>query len=500
MKNKRIKKYFYICFLVIMVLITILSFSKIKVSGKTNYTYTRQGDTVWFGYYPQTKATDEELAKMSANPDENGFYSSGKDKFIKVTNANPKEHYETASSTYIPFNDETEPVYGATYYFKMEAIEWMVMVDDSENDVIKLVSRYYLDCHAWLTEYAKRDAWWDYVNTKEGVPEGTPANGWRYSELRSWLNDGFLNFAFSESERESIYLFSNKNTIDYRENDESTITNDYVAVGNRSDYDSAGNNGRPTDYAIVKGATWCYNKDHIYYYVNASFPNFGNDTIRLYRHDEHEKCTSVDSIEALRPIIYIKRSDAKVIATETQKEEKSHNVMLILGIISLIVGGVLALPMMYITYNKQKNSQTNYGVDYRLEKKEACIITSGLVIFICGIVLLILQFALFGGFGSAKLKAGIYIQDFEMASSGNAVQVGKTAYRLNSDGTYNYTGYYDGDGTVWDNGGTWSQSGSTVTFVANGNPMTPAGTKITAKVMDGGKSFGDSYTKYKLIN
>ena len=108
----------------------------------TKTTMTRQGDSVWFGYYPQTKATDDELSKMSATPDENGYFTSGKNKFVKVTSADPKFHSETADTNYIPFDDETQPVPGTTYYFKLEPIEWNVMVDDEGNNTVKLVSKY----------------------------------------------------------------------------------------------------------------------------------------------------------------------------------------------------------------------------------------------------------------------------------------------------------------------------------------------------------------------
>ena len=61
----------------------ILSLTATEVaSAAAKTTYTRQGDTVWFGYYPQTKATDEEVAKMSSSPDADGYYTSGNDKFV----------------------------------------------------------------------------------------------------------------------------------------------------------------------------------------------------------------------------------------------------------------------------------------------------------------------------------------------------------------------------------------------------------------------------------
>ena len=461
-------------------------------------TYTRQGDTIWFGYYPQTKATADELTNMSATPDENGFFTSGKDKFVKVTNADPKEHSETADTTYIPFNDDSQPEPGATYYFKLEPIEWNVMVDDADKNAVKLVSRYYLDTHAWQTEHVGDK------NTKEGVPENTPANSWRYSEMRAWLNNGFLNFAFSEDEQKSILLFANIHTLDYRKNDSSTIVNDYVAVGDREDYDAAGNNGRPTDYTIAKGATWCYNKDHIYYYVNSTFPTFGNGYVRLYRHDEHEKVASVDYVEAVRPIIYVNRSDAKILATATQKEEKQNNLLLIFGIIAAVLGAGMAIPFMAITsarYKKLPPEQQKGKFPYK--KHEVPLIAVGLVLLIGGLCMIFIPMAISGGgggIGGGKLQPGIYVQDYTQAKQGNVAQSGKIAYRLNADGTYNHAANYNGSATVWDAGGTWEQSGSTITLKGKSNPLYPSGYTITMTVYDGGNSFGTSSQRYKKIS
>lgn len=447
-------------------------------------TMTRKGDTVWFGYYPKTKATADELASMSATADENGFFTSGNDKFVKVTSADPKVHSETADTAYIPFDDDSQPVPGATYYFKMEPIEWNVMVDDAEHNTVKLVSRYYLDTHAWQTQHDGDK------NTKAGVPENTPANSWRYSEMRAWLNDGFLNFAFSADEQKSILLFANTHTIDYRSNDPSTIVNDYIAIGDRSDYDAAGNNGRPTDYTIVKGATWCYNKDHIYYYVNATFSTFGNGYVRLYRHDEHEKVTSVDSVEAVRPIIYVNRSDAKIIATATQKEESAKKGLLISGIVFAVIGAGLGIPMMVITSTKYRKLKKTTGQEYKLSKLEIGLLVPGLVLLIGGCVMIGIHVAMnggIGGIGGAKLEPGIYVQQ-GTAGSG---QLGATAYRLNADGTFNHAGYYDGNATVWDIGGTWSQNGSTLTLKGNPNPLYPSGYTLNIPIKSS-TSFGTS--------
>ena len=495
---------------ILILLTAILAFAMIAgffsalpaANAATKTTMTRKGDAVWFGYYPQTKATEAELKKMSATPNAEGYYTSGKDKFVKVTNADPKAHSETADTEFIPFNDGSQPVIGATYFFKLEPIEWKVMVDDEEADAVKLVSRYYLDAHLWLSQYAKGGSWYQYFNTMDGVPEGVPANGWRYSEMRAWLNGEFLNAAFSEEEKASVYLFANTHTIDYVQDDDSTVVNDYIAIGDRSDYDAAGDDGRPTDYTIVKGATWCYNKDHIYYYVNDDFQNFPSNTLRLYRHDEHEKCASADSVEAVRPILYVKRGDAKILATASQKEEKQTNLLLISGIIAAVLGAVMAIPIMAITsarYKKLPAERKNGKFPYK--KHEVPLIAVGLVLLIGGLCAIFIPIAINGGFaglGGAKLKPGIYVQSWTDAPSGGVVSVGKTAYRLNADGTFNYTAVYEGGKAAWDNGGTWKQNGSKVTFVWKGNPMVAAGYTNSATIFDGGKSFGvDSQHKFK---
>ncbi|MBP5194076.1 MAG: hypothetical protein J6126_05050 [Clostridia bacterium] len=501
---KRTRKYF----LFVIPFVLALAFTLSGILGITTptvayaankTTYTRQGDTVWFGYYPQTKATDEEVAKMSATADEDGYYTSGKDKFVKVTSADPKLHSETADTDYIPFDDDSQPVPGATYYFKMEPIEWKVMVDDDENNAVKLVSKKYLDTHAWLTEFVNGDYWANYYNTLDGVPENTPANGWRYSEIRAWLNDGFLNTAFTEEEQKSIFVFANKNTIDYRKDDPDTIVNDYIAVGDRSDYDAAGDDGRPTDYAIVKGATWCYNKDHIYYWVNDDYPMFPSNTLRLYRHDEHNKCTYADSVEAVRPILYAKRSDAKILATATQKEEKQADFLLIFGIIAAVLGAAAAVPMMIITrarYKKLPPEQQKGKFPYK--KHEVPLIACGLVLLIGGLLMIFLPIAINGGgIGGGKLQPGIYVQQGQY-SGGDISQVGHTAYRLNADGTFDYSDSYENN--IWSGHGTWKQSGSTVTFVWKGNPMVAEGYTYTATIYDGGSSFGNSSERFKRIN
>ena len=462
--------------------------------------YTRQGDTVWLGEYPQTLATDKELSKMSSSPDENGYYTSGKDKFVKVTTPSLKNAYHNGKTDYLPFSDDSQPDPAKSYYFKVEPIEWIVLVDDEEKDAVMLVSRYLLDARAWLTAYEEsqtRGSGAAYDNTLDGVPAETPANGWRYSEMRAFLNGEFFNAAFDEAEKNAILLFANTHTIDYRENDSSTVVNDYVAIGNAADYAKAGDKVTPTDYAIVQGMHWQIDKNNCAYYVNEYASMFPEEDIRGYISTDHGAVLRVDEPHGVRAVLYAKRSAAKILATAAQKEKKQTTLLLVFGIIITVLGAAAAVPMMVITnarYKKLPVEQRNGKFPYK--KYEVILIAVGLVLLIGGLCMIFIPMAINGGgIGGAKLQPGIYVQETSYGSG----QSGLTAYRINADGTYNHAASYSGDGTIWDSGGTWSQSGSTLSLKGNANPLYPSGYTITATVYDGGTSFGGATGKYKKI-
>ena len=89
-----------------------------------------------------------------------------------------------------------------------EAIEWLVL-DKKSNGSLLVVSRYILDCMEF--------------NTMPGYIT------WEDSTLRSWLNNGFYNNAFTNDERKQIQLSSlttGKNQ--YWKSEGGNKTNDYV--------------------------------------------------------------------------------------------------------------------------------------------------------------------------------------------------------------------------------------------------------------------------------
>lgn len=124
--------------------------------------YTREGDYIYFGEYPQTlKADDVTVGDVA---DEDGYYlGSDGERYAKVV-ADP------CNSGYT-FSDGSEVTYGETYYFKVEPIRWRILSESGGSAFI--------------------------------LADGIIANRRSYNDyadggLRAWLNGKFLNSAFGE--------------------------------------------------------------------------------------------------------------------------------------------------------------------------------------------------------------------------------------------------------------------------------------------------------------
>ncbi len=124
--------------------------------------YTREGDYIYFGEYPQTlKADDVTVGDVA---DEDGYYlGSDGERYAKVV-ADP------CNSGYT-FSDGSEVTYGETYYFKVEPIRWRILSESGGSAFI--------------------------------LADGIIANRRSYNDyadggLRAWLNGEFLNSAFGE--------------------------------------------------------------------------------------------------------------------------------------------------------------------------------------------------------------------------------------------------------------------------------------------------------------
>ena len=464
---------------------------------------TIEGDIATIGEYPQTRVTDDALYStlLSLEVGSDGYYTYEGIKYVRCTTKKP------ISANMKWSNGDT--IYDASVeFFKVEPLQWYIVNKDSDSNMLMLVSVKVLDTHAWQTQYEEPNniASYNgiYINAA-GVPENTPVYDWQYSEVRSWLNGEFYNNAFSEDAKKSILkvnMPASKTTseVDVEQNVGLICYKDY------DKYKTVLKDPRATDYCRAQGVQSIY-EEWTYAMFNSIQTGYWYGHIKCLRgHDTTEQTeyfvTPKNTRSAIRPMIFVSSQGANIVKSKEEKEASTSKGLLIAGIVLAIVGAGLAIPMMIVTrvkYNKQmKASQTAY----KMTKLETILISVGLPLLIGGLCMAIIPKAVDGslGIGGAKLKPGEYVQATGPYSDSTKVQVGTTAYRINSDGTFDYTdGYGYSGGTIWSGHGTWTQSGSTVTFVWNENPMIPAGYTVRANVYEGGTAFGQNGPEYRKV-
>lgn len=135
-------------------------------------------NTVTYGLYPQHNVNNPKLLSSLdalAGPNSNGWYFYNNDYYVKET-ANTDQsgrNYKFDNGAYI--------VPGTTYWFKCEPITWNILNDN--NGEFYLLSSVVLDVQRFNEFY-------------DGLKDGHYPNNYKYSEIRSWLNNEFYNMAF----------------------------------------------------------------------------------------------------------------------------------------------------------------------------------------------------------------------------------------------------------------------------------------------------------------
>ena len=187
--------------------------------------YTRDGDYIYFGHWPQTLERDEnvvaKLNEMAGTPP------------LPRDNANPYNWESHEGTTYmwqkiviyngtkylgVQMNDYrasgidalydkiTENGYYKlnVYWFKYEPIKWRILTTNENSAFI--MSDIALDFFSMQPNRKSeiRDGLFASYNNSTGVPDGTYANNWEYSFIRSWLNETFYNEVFNDLQKEII--------------------------------------------------------------------------------------------------------------------------------------------------------------------------------------------------------------------------------------------------------------------------------------------------------
>lgn len=146
--------------------------------------YSSATKTVTYGLYPQKVLANNynNSSLLSAlnsltTPESNGWYLYENDYYAKVS-ATPYKSYMFGSVG-------TKIVEGTTYWFKCEPITWNVLSES--NNEYYLVSSQLLDAHCYHSSTLERTI----------DNQTVYSSNYKYSDIRSWLNNEFYNSAFS---------------------------------------------------------------------------------------------------------------------------------------------------------------------------------------------------------------------------------------------------------------------------------------------------------------
>lgn len=305
--------------------------------------YTRDGDNIYFGYWPQTCERDEnvvaKLNEIAGKPPlprdkENPFNWESHEgttyMWQKIVIYNGTKYLGVqmndyrASGVYSLRNYIMKNGYFTfeVYWFKYEPIKWRILTTSGNSAFI--MSDIALDSFSIQPDRKSenRDGLFAEYNNSTGVPDGTYANNWEYCFLRSWLNETFYNEVFNKLQKEIIQTTHLDNTArssnpndypkyyGYGENagknkfaDQCKDTDDKIfllslrditttAYGFNKDVkaEDPARNLQATDFAKLHGAPMNTNdKKYVTWYTRSPAPANGNQGYATFVLDRHAK-------------------------------------------------------------------------------------------------------------------------------------------------------------------------------------------------------------------
>lgn len=133
--------------------------------------YTRDGDYIYFGEYPQTIKADD--VTITDTQDSRGYYLGSDGFYYAKVIATP---YKTGYT----FSIGSTVTSGEAYYFKVELIRWRILSIDGE--------KAFIHCDSIIANHRYDD----------------DSNNYAESEIREWLNETFYETAFNTLQRDMI--------------------------------------------------------------------------------------------------------------------------------------------------------------------------------------------------------------------------------------------------------------------------------------------------------
>ena len=306
--------------------------------------YTRDGNYIYFGYWPQTLERDEnviaKLNEMAGTPP------------LPRDKENPHNWESHEGTTYmwqkiviyngtkylgVQMNDyRASGVYALrsyimkngyftfeVYWFKYEPIKWRILTTSGNSAYI--MSDIALDSFSiqpYRYQGFYNEDYGVFRTDQNGNMDGTYANNWEYCFLRGWLNDTFYNAVFNDLQKEIIQTTHLDNTArssnpndypkyyGYGENagknkfaDQCKDTDDKIfllslrditttAYGFNKDVlaEDPARNLQATDFAKLHGAPMNTNdKKYVTWYTRSPAPANGNQGYATFVLDRHAK-------------------------------------------------------------------------------------------------------------------------------------------------------------------------------------------------------------------
>lgn len=172
-------------------------FAKDKSQQIPGFDPVKIGNTVKYGFYPQTHVSDEttvsEIEKREAINSYGIHYYDGEFYY-------PETAYPCNDESYT-FKDGASIVKGTKYWYKLEPIQWTIYVTNS-NEYLAY-SRHLLSSCEFSNTLSDRTIGGQTIHP----------NDYKYSNLRTFLNNEFLDlaFIFSDSKIQSHEVYSGVN-------------------------------------------------------------------------------------------------------------------------------------------------------------------------------------------------------------------------------------------------------------------------------------------------
>jgi len=188
------------------------------------YEISEDGKYIYFGEYPQTLMSADMDPETDLEQISDHYYRGTDGEIYYEYTINLDIHFESLASIMGVGIDETAWAYldqldastgeemknHKTYYFKMEKIKWRIL--DNADGLLTIVADTNLQALAYQSNYTENgDNWYTTAN---GAPEGTYASNYKYSELRRFLNDDFMDMAFSETQAALIQKIEVDNSVE----------------------------------------------------------------------------------------------------------------------------------------------------------------------------------------------------------------------------------------------------------------------------------------------